>query len=79
MKTEFNLDELLRLHIICRSNVVQNQTRADELNEASECDEITDAEREDYRRRAESYFRAVKEVDELSEKIWQYLINYTEL
>lgn len=79
MKTEFNLDELLMMHVCCRDKAFHLRTRVEQLTQASESDEITEADRADYRLRAESYTKAIKEVDELSEKIWQYLTNYTEL
>lgn len=79
MKTEFSSEELYRLHDACRCNVIYHQTRVEELTRCGECDELTEAERVVYRMRAKEYAQKAKEMDELSEKLWQYLINYTEL
>lgn len=79
MKTEFSFNELYRLHSACRCNVVYHQTRVEELTRCGECDEITESERVGYRLRAKEYAQEVKETEELCKKLWQYLINYTEL
>lgn len=79
MKNHFSLDELLKLHAICVGNSINHQMKQREYNDCGVNKNLPPARRAYYRKKADELNEVIAEVNALSEKVWQLVINYTEL